>query len=240
MVRRWWLFAALGGVLLGLAACTGAQTLPTLLPSPMPPTATWQALRLPTLRPSPTYPTRTPTPTPTHTPSPTATVHLVTPTATVTLTPTPTIDPYRFGGRCEPGMNLPCLYQIGKMIYKRKYVYRYVFENIPYPEHFFMELNGSRLECVYLPQFSETRVYCMGPSPWKLFPELRIGYAFGDQEDLIFIPPDIQGEMRLWLPMGTPPGPIPWPSPTATSTATVTATPKPPTPTPTPTSTPTP
>jgi len=226
--HRFSLFLLFVGILMGLLSCTGPSALPTLLPSPTPDSKQWQPLQLPTLRPSPTQPpTATPRPSATPTATATPTVVWLTPTPSPTFTPTPTIDAYRFGGRCQPGMRLPCLYHVGKMIYKQEYVYRYVFENILYPRHFFMELNGAELECVYLPEFSKTRVYCMGPSPYRLFPELRIGYRFGGDERLIFIPPAIQGEMRLWLPQGTPPGPIPWPSPTATATGTQTPTPLP-------------
>jgi len=101
------------------------------------------------------------------------------------------------------------------MIYKGEYVFRYVFENVPNPDSFFLEINGERLDCIYLPQFSATRVYCMGNSPYKVPIQVRMGWENGDHTEEIVVDPELIERLNreYIFPIGqAPPPPTPTPS----------------------------
>ncbi len=101
------------------------------------------------------------------------------------------------------------------MFYKGERVFRYVFENIPQPKSFFLEINGTALTCVYLPQFSKTRVYCMGNSPYKKPIEVRMGWRTADGQTVeVYVDPDLIARMNkaYQFPMGKPPA-MPTPAP---------------------------
>ncbi|NPA26687.1 MAG: hypothetical protein GXO36_03705 [Chloroflexi bacterium] len=144
--------------------------------------------------------TPTPLPTPTVLPSPTATLDLEPP----------------FAGRCAPGVTAPCLYSVGWMVYKGKPMYRYVFENIRHPDQLYVEINGVRLECLYLPQYSRTRAYCVGVVPAQKPVLLRLGYIRDRVFYQIPVPLELQPELDEAIPLGAPaisrPQPTPKPS----------------------------
>jgi len=200
-------FVVILGALLALWGCSRQEsTAPTLLPSPTPPSP----LTTPSL-PSP-RPTASSTPQPSPTPAvtmspPSPTVASASPTWTPSLTPSPTAAPLAFAGHCEYEIKEPCLYSIGWTVYQGQRVYRYVFENLPHPETFFVEINGVRLDCITLPDISPSRAYCMGVVPPTRPIQLRLGYIQDNMLYEIPVPPIVLAAIQNDIPVGEPPKP---------------------------------
>jgi len=210
-------------------ALAGCQTVAGLLPTtpPASPTAT----RRPTSTPFRLPPTFTPRPSPTRPITPTATViegtHTPHPTARATMTGTPpsptprriaTATPYMtatatafpngtrygFGGLCADGTPMPCLYSSGLAVVDGQQVLRYVFENIPYPGTFYVEINGAALNCHTLPDYP-TRAYCTGRVPVQTPIQLRLGWTEPDGRPIeVYVDPAVVEAVRQrgFFPLG--------------------------------------
>lgn len=125
---------------------------------------------------------------------------------------------YSFAGSCSEAEDAtqPCIYVTGIDEYNGEKVFRYVFENIPYPDTFFVEINGTPLECVYLPEFSTTRAYCMGNTPYKKPLQMRMGWKTPSGEIVeVYIDSELLQRLNneYKLPMGKPPKPTRTPVP---------------------------
>ncbi len=203
----WWLPLVL---MLTLVACTrGAGTPP---PTPRP-----RFTLPPTFTPLPPPPTPTRRPTPTAEPGLSASATLASPTTPLpSVTPLPSPTPtatepvLTFYGWCHPGIAGPCLYTLGTSKYQGEVVYRYVFENLPFPQYFFLEINGSRLDCITREAYP-TRAYCLGGGPERETFSMRLGLDDGQTVIEFYIPPEVLQDMAQSLPIGTP---TPKPTPT--------------------------
>ncbi len=219
--RLWTLGAAALLLLAVLSGCTqfnlgGGESAATATtaPTPVPPTAeiTPSFIGLP--------PTYTPTPAQpvvlTQRPQSQPTLQPVT-----TVTPTPGASSANtwqgssgqptFGGLCVDTIgNDPCLYSAGLTQYHGEQVVRYVFENIPYPESAYVEINGVAMECITLPQYP-TRIYCMGVAPARFPIKLRLGWEANGREVEVFVNQAVVDDIqrRHFFPIGAPPPPTP-------------------------------
>jgi len=187
-------------------------------PTPPPPSPT--TIPSPTATPFQLPPTYTPTPS-AATPSPGASqqatpVPATTSTAQTQATPTPTFAPpasgWAFAGLCadNPATNQPCLYSAGITKYHGKRVCRYVFENIPHPDTFFLQINGASMECIHYAQYP-TRAYCMGIAPARLPIHLELGWVQGGETVNVPVDQAIVDDIqrRHFFPIGVPPTPTP-------------------------------
>ncbi len=228
---RW--FVLTGALVLAMLLLGGCQGLPWQQKAPEP-TAT------PTLSPVQAAPTATPMVLPpTYTPAapPPATTNgtgesnaasntgsTAETTLLATPTPAPAIsgntttasDAPTFGGLCKWNTGAekqPCLYNAGVTTYHGERVCRYVFENIPYPETAFVEINGAQMECVTLPSYP-SRIYCMGAAPYRTPIQLYLGWYIGGKKVEVNVPQNTVNaiqEQHLF-PLGEPPAPTEKPS----------------------------
>lgn len=112
------------------------------------------------------------------------------------------------------GTEQPCLYSAGVTTYHGKRVCRYVFENIPYPETAFVEINGARMDCVTLPAYP-SRIYCMGTAPYRNPIHLRLGWYIGGKMVEVTVPQSAVNTIQEqhFFPLGVPPAPTAKPAP---------------------------
>ncbi len=233
--KRWGWLLGIGLLLAALAGCDLISNLgkQPQAPTPVPPTAapftpTFIALP-PTYTPAAAAPVPSPTPVPTQTPTPTLPpTQPPSPTAgqpspTVALaTPTPTTlagggNGPVFAGLCfATSTQQPCLYSVGIMNYHGERVCRYVFENIPYPQTAFVEINGVSMECIHLPEYPQ-RIYCMGVAPPTSPIQLRLGWYENGQRVDVYVDQAVVDDIQRQhlFPIGAPPTPTLRPSPTA-------------------------
>lgn len=189
-------------------------------PAPPPPSPT--AIPSPTATPFQLPPTYTPTPSAAGSASTTSTSasQQTTPTpvanSTAQGTPAPTVAPsptgLAFAGLCadHPNTKQPCLLSAGITKYHGKRVCRYVFENIPVPDTFFLRINGASMECTHFAQYP-TRAYCMGIAPARLPIHLELGWVQGGETVNVPVDQAIVDDIqrRHFFPIGVPPTPTP-------------------------------
>ncbi len=222
------------GVSLLLGMLAGCDLLPNVGPQPQapPPAPPTTAPFTPTfIVLPPTYtPTTVPTAAPTQPPTPTLAPTqppTLPPSPTVAGQPSPTLAPTAtntaggsngpvFAGLCSASSSQPCLYSVGIMKYHGERVCRYVFENIPFPQTAFVEINGANMECIHLPEYPH-RIYCMGVAPPTTPIQLRLGwYENGQRVDVQVDQAVVDAIQQQHLfPIGAPPTPTPRATPTS-------------------------